>query len=193
MPILQVTTDKADKVWSSPDGQRTIWKLTLLYGDQPVAAKTYSQTIATKGFSGEVESYEKPGRDGSETFVRQAPKENPGHGSTGGSSQRSGSGYTPKDEKAIQAMWAVGQAVQLYIGEFSGKAKPPEPLPMVEAYAEDLFAMVDRVKAPEQEEEGSETPDPVMTPEEVDKAAEEPIDLSKIDEVFGTGDKEDKE
>lgn len=75
MPQLQVTTKTADRVWASPDGQRVIYKLTLDYKGSEVTAKTYSQSIATVGWSGTVETYEKSGSKGIETFVKQPPKE----------------------------------------------------------------------------------------------------------------------
>lgn len=44
--------------------------------------------------------------------------------------------YQPKDEKAIQAMWAIGQAI-------AAEQREPQD---IEALASDLFAMVDRIK-----------------------------------------------
>lgn len=49
-----------------------------------------------------------------------------------------------KDEKAIQAMWAIGQSVAAHTGSI-GVLKV-EDLNSVGAYADELFAMVDRVK-----------------------------------------------
>lgn len=60
-----------------------------------------------------------------------------GGGSAGG---RSG-GYQ-KDEKAIQAMWSIGQAVQC----LSEEMKPKASLADIEANAQQLFEMVGRVK-----------------------------------------------
>lgn len=71
-------------------------------------------------------------------------KENPNYGGGGGSfggSSGSKPGYTPKDEKAIQAMWAIGQAVAA-LGQKTEDQYPEH----VEALAIKLFNMVDVVK-----------------------------------------------
>jgi len=57
-------------------------------------------------------------------------------------------GYTQRDDSAIRAQWAIGQAVQLNVAgaiKFDG----------VEETAKLLYAMVDRVKASEPESEQS--------------------------------------
>ena len=77
MPIIQdVETIEAKQVWQSPDRQRTIYDLTLNAGGSEAKASTYSGIIATVGWKGDVETYEKPGKNGSTTYVKQAPKEN---------------------------------------------------------------------------------------------------------------------
>lgn len=88
MPQLQVTTKSAEKVWSTPDGKMTIYKVIMDYQGKPVQAKTYSNAIATAGWSGTVESYEKTGRNGPETFVKQPQKE--GFQPGGGTQYRAG-------------------------------------------------------------------------------------------------------
>lgn len=132
---MQVTTKSSNKIWEG--GGRTLWEVVLEYGsDQKVfKCKTYSSAIAGTGFSGEVEIYEKEGKYGSEQFARQVRKEGDNYGSRGG-----GSNYQPKDEKAIKAMWAIGQAVQLI------PDKTKIELADIEANAQQLFEMVDRVK-----------------------------------------------
>lgn len=75
MARLQVTTKDAEQVWQSPDGKITIFKVSLEYEGKAFEAKTYSKAIATVGWSGEVESYKKPGRNGDEAFVKQPQKE----------------------------------------------------------------------------------------------------------------------
>lgn len=91
MPQIEVKTVASEQVWKSPDGQRVISKVTLDYNGNQVTAKTYSNDIAKEGWSGTVETYEKQGRNGSETFVKQPPKEG-GYPSQGGSQQSYGSG-----------------------------------------------------------------------------------------------------
>ena len=76
MPIFNAEVQNSQSVWKSPDGQREIFEVNLLVNGKAVTAKTYSNDIAQAGFSGELESYEKPGKNGSQMFVRQAPKEN---------------------------------------------------------------------------------------------------------------------
>lgn len=73
MPILNAVTKTSRQVWKK--GDRTIWEVILDVGGKDFKAKTYSGIVAGESFSGEVETYEKEGRNGSETFVRQAPKE----------------------------------------------------------------------------------------------------------------------
>lgn len=55
--------------------------------------------------------------------------------------------YQPKDEKAIQAMWAIGQSAQFLATSQGAKADIAD----IEPLASDLFAMVDRVKADSKE------------------------------------------
>lgn len=75
MPQLEVKTTKSEVMWKSPDGQRVIYKVGLSSDAGDVEAKTYSKDIAQEGWSGTVETYEKEGKFGSETFVKQPPKE----------------------------------------------------------------------------------------------------------------------
>lgn len=160
MPTLEVTTKSAEQVWKSPDGQRVIYKVALDYNGQTLSAKTYSQAIATEGWSGTIESYEKEGRNGAETFVKQPPKENPGYGSTSGGSSRSN--YAPRDDSHIKAQWAIGQAATLVTAAETGTNIDLEA---IEALAKDLFAMVDRVKTSEQVTD--DVPDEVHDPTQV--------------------------
>ena len=158
MPQLHVRIKKAQEVWKSPDGQRVIYSLIMSVPgvDKDVGAKTYSKAIATDGWEGDIESYEKPGKNGPETFVKQIPKE--------GGFQRQ-----PKDEAAIKSMWSIGQAVN-YIATTGGNFDD------IEAMATDFFAMVDRVKS------GIPIPE---KPDVVYEVDEEPLDLSGIKGVFG--------
>jgi hypothetical protein len=87
MPRFQVKTTSSDKIWSTPDGKMSIYKVTMDYNGDPMTAKTYSDAIAQVGWSGEVETYEKEGKGNNpaETFVKQPPKEGyQGGGSYGG-------------------------------------------------------------------------------------------------------------
>lgn len=139
MPIIQVKTLESKQVWSSPDGQRKIHALKLEYDGNIVTAKTYSNSIAAEGWEGTVELYEKEGRNGLESFVKQPPKE-------GGYSSGKPKSYQPKDENAIKAMWAIGKATE--IAPAPAKSAPvADYMATIESYAQELFSMVERVKA----------------------------------------------
>jgi hypothetical protein len=139
-------------IWQQ--GDRTIWEVVVDAGGHQASVKTYSQAIAQVGFQGEMETYEKPGRNGSETFVRQAPKED-GYPPRVGGTTSARSNYTPRDDAAIKAMWAVGQAVTLVTSDDIPLVG--DGLQEIEDYATRLFHMVDRVKT---------SSDPAITPEE---------------------------
>lgn len=84
MPIFNdAKTVTSESIWRSPDGQREIFKVSLEVAGKQFEAKTYSKDISNVGFSGDIESYEKPGRGGkpAETFVKQAPKDGGAFGS----------------------------------------------------------------------------------------------------------------
>lgn len=140
MPQFEVTTKSSNTVWKSPDGQRAIFEVTLDYQGQDVLAKTYSKDIAVAGWTGTVETYEKYGINGAETFVKQPQKEGGYQGSGGGGGKPA---YQPKDEKAIKAMWAIGQAITWLNGT---PREDSESIGLIEALANDLFNMVDKVK-----------------------------------------------
>lgn len=180
MPQFEVKTTEARSVWKSPDGQREIFDVTLDYDGQAVSASTYSKDIATVGWSGTVETYEKEGKGGrpSQTFVKQPPKENPGYGnssSTSSTSSRSG-GYVPKDEKAIQAMWSIGQSVNAHVGS---EGLDAAELTSVRDYAIELFHMVDAVKA-----DTSAEPEAASKEDVVVEDIPEQMDMTEIDKIF---------
>lgn len=83
MPIIEgVTTKAANQTWQSPDGQRKLYEVGLDHGGKLFKAKTYSGQIATVGWSGDVETEERAGKFGPETFVKQ-PQKAGGFGSGG--------------------------------------------------------------------------------------------------------------
>lgn len=180
MPQFKTTTKQSSSVWKSPDGSREIFEVAMDYEGQPVKAKTYSKDIATVGWEGTVDTYEKEGRNGSETFVKQPPKEG---GWVGGSTQPGTSGgirssYQPKDDKAIQAMWAIGQSIAAHNG---CEGLDASDLASVEAYAVEVNAMVARVKG----EDSTDTTAPEQTKDVVvDDIPDGPIDLSDINDIF---------
>lgn len=86
MPTLNVTVKESKQVWASPDGQKKIFKIVLDADGQEVQASTYSDAISKEGWSGAVETYEKAGKYGTETFVKQPAKEGFSGGYGGGKS-----------------------------------------------------------------------------------------------------------
>lgn len=188
MPTLQLITKESRQVWMSPDGQRKIYELTMDYQGKPVSAKTYSDAIATVGWSGLAESYEKTGRNGVETFVKQPAKE----GFSGSSSGGGKPAYQPKDEAAIKAMWAIDKAKDIVLGTMQEQMDEPHILATTEVYARELFAMVDRVKLGEVETNEvvgttADLPTSFNQVGQVDTVYDDqqPLDLSEIDKVMG--------
>lgn len=130
---MQVKTIDSERIWQSPDGQKIIWAVALESADGTVyRLKTYSRHIAQMGFSGDVYTYAtKQG----ERFVRQQPKVKAGEAGRK-------SGYR-RDDDAIRAQWAIGQAINLASVKMDKEAIT---LPVIERYARELFATVSRVK-----------------------------------------------
>ena len=124
---MQVRTINTEQVWQSSDGQRTIWEVTLKAKDnKEYRLKTYSDKIAQMGFEGEVRSYVNPR---GERFVRQVPV--------------AAKASFGRDDNAIRAQWAIGQAINLASVKMDKEAIT---LPVIERYAKELFATVSRVK-----------------------------------------------
>lgn len=138
---MNVKTTHVEQIWQSPDGKRKIWEVSLKGDDgREYRLKTYSPKISQLGFSGEVKSYV---NYRGERFVRQvltAPK--PSYG---------------RDDSAIRAQWAIGQAINLASVKMDKEAIT---LPVIETYAKELFATVSRVKgeqiSPELEREAEQ-------------------------------------
>lgn len=99
------------QIWASPDGQRKIYELTIqLDTGQTVTAKSYSDRLTT-GFVGDIETYEKPGRNGVETFAKQAPKE--GGFTPGGGGFKGGGAKPIADPFTMYLSYAKDIAVAL--------------------------------------------------------------------------------
>lgn len=123
---MNAKTIHSEQVWTSGDGQRTIWEVTLKADDgKEYRLKTYSARIAQMGFEGEIRSYVNPR---GERFVRQVPSTKPAFS---------------RDDSAIRAQWAIGQAINLASVKMDKEAIT---LPVIEKYARELFATVSRVK-----------------------------------------------
>lgn len=127
---MRAKTINSEQVWKSPDGQKTIWEVTLEAGGKQYPLKTFSNKIAEPGFEGDVESYANQRGD---RFVKQAPKPQ------GAGNQ---SGYS-RDDAAIKAQWAIGQAIALTSAIMD---KKDISMQVIEDYAKQLYATVSRVK-----------------------------------------------
>jgi hypothetical protein len=181
MPTIEVKTTKSDKVWTAPDGKMSIYELELEYDGQPVKAKTYSESIATIGWSGTVESYEKSGRNGTETFVKQPKKE--GYSGGGGGYSKGVGGRPPADPFTMYLSYAKDIAVAMYNKD--GTIKPDElkqVITMVLAGGHELYdGRPDAAQAPK--EQASEKTEPVSDAELkslADKVGGEVVDLGEV-------------
>ncbi|HEX7368272.1 MAG TPA: hypothetical protein VF261_01285 [Candidatus Saccharimonadales bacterium] len=132
---MQAKTTHSERIWQSPDGKRTIWEVQLRAEDSSdYRLKTYSPAVAQLGFRGQVKSY--LNRFG-ERFVRQDAEAN--------RAAKASSGYS-RDDNAIKAQWAIGQAINLASVKMDKEAIT---LPIIEEYAKQLYATVTRVKGEE--------------------------------------------
>lgn len=102
MPVITGTTKSAKQVWASPDGQKKIFKIVLDIDGADMQASTYSEPIAQVGWTGELDTYEKPGKYGVETFVRQPKKE----GFSGGFGGGKGYGKPQGDQYTMYLSYA---------------------------------------------------------------------------------------
>lgn len=127
---MQVKTTDSRQVWQSPDGEKTIWEVTLRGEDnKEYGLKTYSSAIGGLGFTGDVETYVNQRGD---RFVRQARKQPVVAGDA--------------RDMSIRAQWAIGQAIALASATMDKKTIT---MGVIERYAKDLFASVSRVKGEE--------------------------------------------
>jgi hypothetical protein len=124
---MRAKTINSEQVWQSPDGQKTIWNVTLEADGKQYPLKTFSNKIAEPGFEGDVESYANQRGD---RFVKQLPK------------PQGGGGYS-RDDAAIKAQWAIGQAIALTSTIMD---KKDITMQVIEDYAKQLYATVSKVK-----------------------------------------------
>lgn len=78
MATLQAKTIEAKEVWKSPDGKMVLSEIAMDIDGKRAVFKTYSKAIATEGWSGTIETYEKESKKAGvppETFVKQPQKE----------------------------------------------------------------------------------------------------------------------
>jgi hypothetical protein len=131
---MQVTTIDSEQIWQSPDGEKKIWSVVLKTPEgSDYRLKTYSAEVAKPNFTGEVYSYLNKRGD---RFVRQERKT---------PATTSKPAYQ-RDDNAIRAQWAIGQAISLASVKMDKEAIT---MPVIERYAKELFATVSRVKGDE--------------------------------------------
>lgn len=127
---MQARTINTEQIWQAPDGTRKIWEVTLKTEQGEHRLKTYSPKIGQLGFEGNVQSYRNPRGD---RFVKQLLP---------AKAEKAGTSYA-RDDNAIKAQWAIGQAINLASVKMDKEAIT---LPVIEKYAKELFATVSRVK-----------------------------------------------
>jgi hypothetical protein len=128
---MRAKTLQSEQVWQSPDGQKTIWNVVIEADGKQYPLKTFSGKVAEVGFEGEVESYTNQRGD---RFVKQLPKP--------ATHEAAGKGYS-RDDAAIKAQWAIGQAIAYLTAVMDKKAVNMQ---LIEDYAKQLYATVSRVK-----------------------------------------------
>lgn len=189
MPTLNVTTSEAEKVWSSPDGQRKIYKVTLDFEGKSVVAKTYSEAIATEGWEGTVETYEKEGRNGAETFVKQPPKENSyraSHSTNYGGSTKSGYGKPSFDNYTMYLSYAKDVAVAL-LGTKDGfsEEKYAELLEAIKTGGDVLYDGRPEAKDESKEDtKEQEMPENFLKVDKVIEVTDDPITIEDLNKAF---------
>lgn len=111
---------------ASPRMTAGVLRVRLEAEGKPYQLKTYSPKISEVGFEGDIENCVNQRGD---RFVKQVPKAQTG-------------GYA-RDDAAIRAQWAIGQAINLASATM---AKDAITMPTIEKYARQLFSTVSRVK-----------------------------------------------
>lgn len=114
---MQIRTLSSETKWTSPDGQRTIHEVVFEMNGQKGKAQTYSNRIASEGWSGEVVTYKNARGD---TFIKQPMQ--PGGFQPSGQSSASKPSGPPATKEAQQAMY-VAYAKDILVALIdSGKA-----------------------------------------------------------------------
>lgn len=117
------------KEWSSSYGEMTTYYVKFEGDDEPIQVNKKKGNPAPS--VGEVLT-------GSITDTEYGKKFK---GAPGGG--KKGFGGMKRDDAAIKAQWAIGQAVQILL---SKDEKPENAIEYIEARANDLYGMVERVK-----------------------------------------------
>jgi hypothetical protein len=158
--ITQVSA-QPPRQWDGPNG--TVWyiKVKLDGHAKPVSIGKRSPDALKVGDTVHGTIIE----DGMHDEDKFKAEQNPAY--SGGGSSASKPSYTPRDDMAIRAQWAIGQSMTATYNKDAGN------IAEVELLATALFAMVDRVK------------EPTPTQDEVDADVAAAIDLfTKENEEF---------
>ena len=133
---MKVTTETDGKqMWQSPDGQKTIWQVTVKdENGKADGLQTFSEAIAKKGFEGDVETYQK----GDKRFVKQVQQEG---GYKGGGNNATRLKADATKQREIRAEWAIAKAIQT-LGIFP---LDDAALKQVEEVSVKLYDLVDTV------------------------------------------------
>lgn len=168
MPILTnaKTVWVDDNPWESPDGKVKIWKIKLERNGERDTHSTMSKTIATEGWSGDIEVYTNAkGKD----YVRQAPKEE--QGSHGGKREW-------KDTSDGQRQGMCFNNAATYVAAKSEETLTPHKwADAVFNYATALYSKGDLLNMNETK---TEEPEPLPEPPREEPHFEEEPDLSEI-------------
>jgi len=135
MPSYKITkvSTQEPRVWDNPKGGKIYYIKVAVDGwEKPIEVGKKSPDALKVGdeLHGTITATEYP----NDKF-----KADPPAFSGGGKSN-----YVPRDDDAIRAQWAIGQAIQFHIHH--PKEDGTMSLDIIEPYAIELYAMVERVK-----------------------------------------------
>lgn len=175
MPTLNnVEVIDSELVWETDDGLRKLYKITMELDGKKFQAKTWSAAISKVGWKGDIETYEKTGKMGPETFVKQPQKE----GFGGGGFQKSGGfkAAAPKgDSFTMYLSYAKDIAIALIEDGKLDDDKYGKALSMVLDGGKTLYeGRPDAPAAPEKKEEPVES-----------RSGQSKEDLEELNKLFG--------
>lgn len=171
MPQFQATVIDSKQVWASPDGQRTMFEVTMQVNGQTVVAKTWSGAVSKIGWSGQLESYDKANNQGgTDTFVKQPQKE-------GGFGGKSGGAKFEKDPFTMYLSYAKDVAVAMLKDGKLDEDAYGKVLEAVLSGGQALFAG--------RPSEKTDAPLPTQQPvDDVHTVTDEPIDMKSLNDLF---------
>lgn len=134
------------------DQNGNTWCTAVFRGvGEPVkwVVKDITKIQVGQSYYGEIKTQQgKSGKDYLRFYREQRPDQNHGGNSSGGKRE-----YQPRDDSAIRAQWAIGQAVHMFTPLFESAAEAKMKIEdftnvngRIEAQAKELYVMVNRVK-----------------------------------------------